>query len=72
MNDWLKVVYGLREATYQIKKPCFDHISNYMIPDIKDKKYQVGVSSNEEASIKVKKFMEGKYKWLGWVKYFSY
>ena len=69
VNDWLKAVYDLREATYIIKKPCFDHISTYMIADIKDKKYQIDASSNEEATRMVKTFMEKKYKWLGWVAY---
>jgi gas vesicle protein len=71
MNSWLTAVYELREATYKIKKPCFDDISSFMITDITDKKYQVDVSSNEEANKKVKTFMEKKYKWLGWVRFIT-
>ena len=70
MNDWLKSMYVLRKVTYSTKQPCFDHIYNYMMADINDKKYQHGVSSNNEANQKAKKFMEEKYKWLGWVCYF--
>ena len=70
MNDWLKSIYDLREATYNTKQHCFKHISNYMITDINDKKYQVGVASNSQANQEVKKFMDQKYKWLGWVNFF--
>ena len=38
-----------------------------MTTDIIDKKYQVGVASNSQANQEVKKFMDEKYKWLGWV-----
>ena len=70
MDFWLKSLYDLREMTYNIKKQCFDQISSHMIDDIKDKKYQVNVGSNYQANQEVKKFMEKKYKWLGWVRYF--
>ena len=70
MNDWLKLIYDLRKITYSTKQRCFDDISKSMIADINDKKYQIGVSSNNEANQEAKKFMEEKYKWLGWVCYF--
>ena len=40
-----------------------------MIADIQDEKYQVGFSSNKEADKAIKKFMEDKYNWLGWVRF---
>ena len=68
MDDWLKSLYELRDNTYKTKKECFDRISDYMIADINDKKYQVGVSSNDHANQEVKTFMDEKYRWLGWVR----
>ena len=68
MDEWLKSLYELRDNTYKTKKECFDRISDYMIADINDKKYQVGVSSNDHANQEVKTFMDEKYRWLGWVR----
>ena len=69
MDDWLKSVYRLRDATEKVKGTCYKNIKNYMINDINDKKYQVGVSSNEQANKELKAFLDGKYKWLGWIVY---
>ena len=69
MNDWLKSIYDLREVTYNTKQNCLKQISYYMINDINDKKYQVNVASNSQANQEVKKFMDTKYKWLGWVNF---
>ena len=69
MNDWLKSIYDLREVAYNTKQNCLKQISYYMIKDINEKKYQVGVASNSQANQEVKKFMDGKYKWLGWVNF---
>lgn len=71
MSDWLKPLYVLRDNAYITKKQCFDQISDYMIRDINDKKYQFEVSSNNKANREVKKFMDNKYNWLGWVRYFN-
>ena len=72
MNDWLKSLYALRDSAYSIKKQCFSKISGYMLEDINNKKYQVGVSSNKQANQEVRKVMDEKYKWLGWVRIYSY
>ena len=69
MNDWLKSIYDLRTSTYNVKQQCLRRISDYMSDDVKDEKYQVGASSNDEANSEVRKFMEGKYNWLGWVRH---
>ena len=70
MNDWLKLLYALRDNAYSTKQQCFSKISSYMIQDINNKKYQVGVSSNDQANQEVRKVMGEKYKWLGWVRVF--
>lgn len=72
MNDWLKSLYDLRDSTYNTKKQCFNEMSTYMIKDIKNKKYQVGVSSNEQANQEVSTFMNRKYEWLKWVRLYNY
>lgn len=69
MNDWLKSIYDLRTGTYKIKRQCLNQISSYMKDDVENEKYQVGVSSNDQANREVKKFMETKYYWLGWVRH---
>ena len=70
MNDWLKSLYALRDSAYRHKNACFSNTDSYMLKDITDKKYQGGVSSNEQANKQVKDFMVQKYNWLGWVRIF--
>lgn len=69
MDDWLKAIYQLRDSRNKARESCFKAIKGYIINDISDKKYQVGVSSNDEANKGLKKSLDSKYAWLGWVVY---
>ncbi len=69
MDDWLESLYSLRQNAFDIKKQCFANIKDYMIKDIREEKYQVDFAQNSDANRAIKKFMEKKYKWLGWVRF---
>ena len=69
MDNWLKSVYELRDAKNKEVNLCYNNIKKYMLENIEDKKYQVGVSSNKEANTKLKGFLDNKYRWLDWIIY---
>ncbi|XP_066929946.1 SE-cephalotoxin-like [Clytia hemisphaerica] len=64
VQQWINMVYALRNKLYVEKKHCYDFIETYMANDINDLQYQDG--TNAFTFRKLDRLIRSKYAWLGW------
>ena len=69
VEEWLDMVYSVRNKLYDEKNRCYRQISSYITKDIDDIKYQEG--GNDDAFSRLNRIILSKYSWFGWVSEFK-
>ena len=69
VEEWLDMVYSVRNKLYDEKNRCYRQISSYITKDIDDIKYQEG--GNDDAFSRLNRIIRSKYSWFGWVSEFK-